>query len=142
MSLGEGGPFGAVITQNGKIIARGHNRVLQTNDPTAHAEIVTIRDACAKLGRFSLHDCVLYSSCDPCPMCISAIHWAKLPSCVFSASADKAAAAGFDDCFLYDMLRGKAKEQKCDKVRKEHPNSDKPFISYKQALDENRSGRY
>lgn len=116
--------------------------MLQTNDPTAHAEIVAIRDACAKLGRFSLHDCVLYSSCEPCPMCFSAIHWAKLPSCIYSASADDAAAVGFDDRDLYDRLQGKPTEHKCDIVRKQHIDSKKPFTLYKQALEQNQSGRY
>jgi guanine deaminase len=110
---GEGGPFGAVVARSGVVIARGHNRVLQTNDPTAHAEVVAIRDACAKLGRFSLHDCVLYSSCQPCPMCFAAVHWAKLPACFYAATADDAAAVGFDDRFLYDAIQGKAVEDKC-----------------------------
>jgi guanine deaminase len=110
---GEGGPFGAVIARDGVVIARGHNRVLQTNDPTAHAEVVAIRDACARLGRFSLHDCVLYSSCQPCPMCFSAVHWAKLPVCYYAATADDAAAVGFDDRFLYDAIQGKVVDEKC-----------------------------
>ncbi|PXF39460.1 Guanine deaminase [Gracilariopsis chorda] len=140
--LGEGGPFGAVITQHGQVIARGHNRVLQTNDPTAHAEVVAIRDACAKLGRFSLHDCVLYSSCEPCPMCFSAIHWAKIPTCFYSATADDAAKVGFDDRFLYDAIRGKPVEEKCRVLLLDHPHTHLPFQQYKRALEQNKSSLY
>lgn len=140
--MGEGGPFGAVVARNGEIISRGHNQVLQTNDPTAHAEVVAIRKACAKLGRFSLHDCVLYSSCDPCPMCFSAIHWAKIPRCVYSGSPDDAAAVGFDDRFLYDTLQGKAEEKKCNFEEEKHPDSDIPFNLYIKALAMDKSGRY
>lgn len=141
--LGEGGPFGAIITtKSGQIISRGHNRVLQTNDPTAHAEVVAIRDACAKLGRWSLSDCVIYSNCQPCPMCFSAIHWAKLPRCVYSSSADAAAAVGFDDLFLYDTIRGTAKEVKCQLVQISHPSSNTPFEMYSASLVKGESSRY
>lgn len=142
VSTGEGGPFGAVIAQNGNIISRGHNRVLQTNDPTAHAEVVAIRDACSKLGRFSLHDCVIYSTCEPCPMCFSAIHWAKLPRCYFSATADDAAQVGFDDRFLYDKIKGKDVDTKCHIVRMACEHSEQPFTEYRKALERNESGRY
>jgi guanine deaminase len=99
---GEGGPFGAVIIDGkGNVVARAHNMVLQSNDPTAHAEVTCIRKACAKLGRFDLSDCTIYSSCEPCPMCYGAIHWAKLPECKFAATAQDAAKAGFDDKFIY-----------------------------------------
>lgn len=142
VSIGEGGPFGAIVARNREIVSRAHNIVLQTNDPTAHAEVTAIRKACAKLGRFSLHDCVLYVSCEPCPMCFSAIHWAKIPRCIFSASPDDAAAAGFDDRFLYDALQGKTDEKKCDFENKKHPNSDLPFKAYADALAQNKSGLY
>lgn len=142
MQRGEGGPFGAVIARDGIIISRGHNRVLQTNDPTAHAEVVAIRDACAKLGRFSLHDCVIYSTCNPCPMCFSAIHWAKIPKCIYSSTPDDAAAVGFDDRFLYDAIRGETTESKCEFVRQKHEDTQKPFTMYTAALKENKSAHY
>lgn len=100
----EGGPFGAVIVRNGEIIAEGWNRVVATNDPTAHAEMVAIRAACSKLGRFHLSDCVLYASSEPCPMCLSAAYWAKLQRIVFANTRDQAAAIGFSDDELYDEL--------------------------------------
>jgi guanine deaminase len=102
---GEGGPFGAVITQNDKVIARAHNMVLQTNDPTAHAEVVAIRKAASRLGRFDLSDCVLWTSCEPCPMCYGSVFWAKIPICKYAATAQDAAKAGFDDQFIYDSIR-------------------------------------
>lgn len=113
VACGEGGPFGAVVARRGVVVARGHNRVLQTNDPTAHAEVVAIRDACARLGTWSLDDCVLYASCQPCPMCFAAAHWSKLPRCVYAATADDAASVGFDDRYLYDAIQGKADVVKC-----------------------------
>jgi guanine deaminase len=111
---GEGGPFGAVIVdKDGNVVARAHNMVLQSNDPTAHAEVTCIRKACAKLGRFDLSDCTIYSSCEPCPMCYGAIHWAKLPECKFAATAEDAAKAGFDDKFIYDSIRNISDEVHC-----------------------------
>jgi guanine deaminase len=105
---GEGGPFGAVITKTktGEIVARSHNMVLQTNDPTAHAEITCIRKACAKLGRFDLSDCTINSSCEPCPMCYGAIHWAKITRCEYASTASDASKAGFDDGYIYRAIRG------------------------------------
>jgi len=111
---GEGGPFGAVIVgPDGEIVARAHNMVLQHNDPTAHAEVTCIRKACARLGRFDLSDCVIYSSCEPCPMCYGAIHWAKLPKCKYAATAADAAKAGFDDQYIYDAIRKQTDEVHC-----------------------------
>lgn len=142
VALGEGGPFGAVITRDNIVISRGHNRVLQTNDPTAHAEVVAIRDACASLGRFSLHDCVLHTTCLPCPMCFAAVHWAKIPRVVYSAEAADAAAVGFDDQFLYDAIRGDTDEKKCHFDHQPHDESHRPFVLYTKMLAENRSSRY
>lgn len=105
MQANEGGPFGAVIVRDGEIIGRGWNRVIATNDPTAHAELVAIRDACAQVKTFSLAGCELYASCEPCPMCLAAILWARLDGVHYAASGDDAAAAGFDDQHLYDEIR-------------------------------------
>lgn len=96
-----GGPFGAVIVRDGEIIAEGYNLVTSTNDPTAHAEVVAIRRACEELGTFSLQGCEIYSSCEPCPMCLSAIYWARLDAIYFANTRQDAAAIGFDDEFLY-----------------------------------------
>jgi guanine deaminase len=100
-----GGPFASVIARDGRFIAEGANRVTATNDPTAHAEVVAIREACRVLGAFQLTGCDLYTTCEPCPMCLGAIYWAR-PSRVFYAATDAdAASAGFDDAFIYDELK-------------------------------------
>ena len=101
MRAGKGGPFGAVVVRNGKVVATGHNQVTSTNDPTAHAEMVAIREACKKLKTFQLDDCELYTSCEPCPMCLSAIYWARLKKVYFANTRQDAAAIGFDDDFIY-----------------------------------------
>jgi guanine deaminase len=98
---GRGGPFGAVIVQDGSIVAEGANQVTATNDPTAHAEVIAIREACRKLGIFELKDCELYTSCEPCPMCLGAIYWARLSRLYFASVAADASQAGFDDSFIY-----------------------------------------
>jgi guanine deaminase len=96
-----GGPFGAVVVKDGAIVAEGVNRVTATHDPTAHAEVSVIRAACAKLGAFELRDCDLYTSCEPCPMCLGAIYWARLAHVYFANLATDAARVGFDDAFIY-----------------------------------------
>lgn len=101
VSAGRGGPFGAVIVKNENIVAEGANRVTLTNDPTAHAEVVAIREACKKLGTFRLEDCEIYASCEPCPMCLSAIYWAHLSGVYFAGLSTDAAAIGFDDSLIY-----------------------------------------
>lgn len=105
----EGGPFGAVIVRKGKIIATGHNEVVKTNDPTAHAEITAIRAATKKLKRFYLSDCEIYTSCEPCPMCFSAIYWARIPKMYYGCTRKDAEAIGFSDKYIYDVIKGKAK---------------------------------
>ncbi len=104
MEGGAGGPFGAVVALDGQVIAEGWNQVTSTNDPTAHAEVVAIRRACTALGRFDLRGAVLYTSCEPCPMCLAAAYWARLDAVVFGNARDDAAAIGFDDQFLYDEV--------------------------------------
>ena len=105
MRNNEGGPFGAVISRKGEIIARGHNEVLKNNDPTAHAEIVAIRRAAAVLGRFDLSDCELHTSCEPCPMCLSAIYWSRIASVHYGCTKEDAANIGFDDNAIYEYIR-------------------------------------
>jgi tRNA(Arg) A34 adenosine deaminase TadA len=104
MRGGRGGPFGCVIVRKGEIVGRGHNRVTSSNDPTAHAEVVAIRDACANLENFQLDDCELYTSCEPCPMCLSAIYWARIPRVFYGNTRTDAAAIGFDDDFIYQQV--------------------------------------
>ncbi len=111
MTTGQGGPFGAVIVKDGQIVGRGCNQVTYTNDPTAHAEVVAIRDACRKLNTFQLPGCTLYASCEPCPMCLGAIYWARPARIVYGAFHSDAAGAGFDDQFIYDQL-DKPREQR------------------------------
>lgn len=102
---GCGGPFGAVIVRHGTIVAEGVNKVTSSNDPTAHAEMLAIRQACAKLGVFELRDCELYTSCEPCPMCLGAIYWARLSRVFFANTAEDAAKIGFDDSLIYSELK-------------------------------------
>jgi guanine deaminase len=102
---GKGGPFGAVIVRDGKIVGEGANTVTATNDPTAHGEVNAIRAAARALGTFTLAGCELYTSCEPCPMCLAAAYWARIDAIYYGASAADAARAGFDDAYLYEELR-------------------------------------
>ncbi len=104
MRAGKGGPFGAVVVKDGKIIGRGSNSVLATNDPTAHAEVTAIRDACKNLGTFQLDGCELYTSCEPCPMCLGAIYWARPMKVYYACTRQDAAEIGFDDEFIYEEI--------------------------------------
>jgi tRNA(Arg) A34 adenosine deaminase TadA len=100
-----GGPFGAIIVRDGELIAKGANRVVPNNDPTAHAEVVAIRNACQKLQTFDLRGCTVYTSCEPCPMCLSALYWAGIERICYANTKRDAAAINFDDSFIYDQLR-------------------------------------
>ena len=99
-----GGPFGAIVVKDGEVIATGVNRVTANNDPTAHAEVQAIRAACAKTGNFELRGCVLYTSCEPCPMCLGAIYWSRVDRVVYAGTQNDAADAGFDDSFIYKEI--------------------------------------
>jgi guanine deaminase len=116
----EGGPFAAVVVKDGKIIAEGANAVTTTNDPTAHAEVVAIREACRKLKSFDLRGCEIYTSCEPCPMCLGAIYWARPARVYFANSAADAARAGFDDAFIYQ------------EIGRPHPERQIPMIQLAQ----------
>ncbi len=111
---GEGGPFGAVIVKDGKILVKAHNEVIKTNDPTMHAEVNAIRKATKLLGRFDLSDCEIYSSCEPCPMCFAAIHWAKMKKLYFAADRVDAARIDFDDQYIYDVINKVANKQQVE----------------------------
>lgn len=104
MLAGEGGPFGAVVVKDGQIVGRGNNRVTSSNDPTAHAEVEAIRDACRNLNTFQLDGCVLYTSCEPCPMCLGAIYWARPDKVYYANTRQDAADIGFDDNMIYEEL--------------------------------------
>lgn len=104
MEAGLGGPFGAVIVKDGEMVGYGYNQVTERNDPTAHAEIVAIRSACARLSDFALTGCEIYCSCEPCPMCLSAIYWARISKIYYANISEQASAAGFDDSWLYREL--------------------------------------
>lgn len=107
----EGGPFGAVISKNGQIIAQGHNEVLKTNDPTAHAEMVVIRRAASALGQFDLSGCEIHTSCEPCPMCLSAIYWSRISRVYFGCTKEDAAEIGFDDNAIYEYVKNPEQHQ-------------------------------
>lgn len=128
----EGGPFGAVITdKNGNIISNGNNKVLKNNDPTAHAEIVAIRNACEKLNTYDLSGCILYASCEPCPMCLSAIIWANIKDVYYGCTREDARKIGFRDDAIYDYLKGDNK----DIIHLTHLDRDeciKTFEKYKK----------
>lgn len=104
MHRGRGGPFGCVIVRGNEIVGRGNNCVTSTNDPTAHAEVTAIREACKRLGTFQLRGCELYTNCEPCPMCLAAIYWARIPVVYYANTRTDAAAIGFDDDFIYQQV--------------------------------------
>ena len=107
----EGGPFGAIVVKEGKIVGKGHNKVLKNNDPTCHAEVEAIREACRNLGTYDLTGCELYASSYPCPMCLGAIIWANIKKVYYANSADDAGAIGFRDDYIYDFIEGKCQDK-------------------------------
>jgi guanine deaminase len=131
---GRGGPFGAVIVRDGAMMAEAANTVTATNDPTAHAEIVAIRRACASLHTFDLHGCEIYASCEPCPMCLGAIYWARLDRVYFAASSADAAAAGFDDSRFYEEIRAAADHRSIPMARIPAEQASLPFEAWRASL--------
>jgi tRNA(Arg) A34 adenosine deaminase TadA len=130
-----GGPFGAVIVRNGEIIAEGWNQVTSANDPTAHAEIVAIRAACAKLQTFDLSDCEMFASCEPCPMCLGAIYWARFRRLYYANTRHEAAAIGFDDEFIYNEVCLEPSARSIPTEQLKTPDSDKPFAEWVRKPD-------
>jgi len=128
---GFGGPFGAVVVKDGKIVGEGFNRVTSTNDPTAHAEVIAIRNACNHLGSFQLTGCEIYSSCEPCPMCLGAIYWARPERLYFGSGRQDAAAAGFDDAFIYDEMALPVKNRKLPLIYLPDRDAMNAFQSWK-----------
>ncbi|HVB04557.1 MAG TPA: nucleoside deaminase [Chitinophagaceae bacterium] len=132
LSGNRGGPFGAIVVRKDEIIGNGYNQVISTNDPTAHAEILAIRDACRYLGSFELRECEIYSSCEPCPMCLGAIYWARMDRIYFANSREEAHAIGFDDRFIYDQLMRPLEERTIPLIRLVHPESLTIFAEWHQ----------
>jgi tRNA(Arg) A34 adenosine deaminase TadA len=130
-----GGPFGAIVVKDGEIIGEGCNRVTSTNDPTAHAEVVAIRAACEKLNSFQLEDCVIYTSCEPCPMCLGAIYWARPEKVFYACTREDAARIGFDDQFIYDELEKSFDTRKIKLLNILREEADKVFESWMNKLD-------
>ncbi|MCB2289905.1 nucleoside deaminase [Clostridium sp. CS001] len=135
MNCNAGGPFGAVIVRNGEIICSAHNEVVETNDPTAHAEVSAIRKASSLLGRFDLSDCEIYSSCEPCPMCFAAIHWAKIKKLYYGSTRNDAANIDFDDQYIYDVINGTATELQVEVLQIDREDSLEPFKQWKGKMD-------
>lgn len=135
MSCNEGGPFGAVIVRNGEIISTAHNEVVNTNDPTAHAEVMALRKASKLLGRFDLSDCEIYSSCEPCPMCFAAIHWAKIKKLYYGSTREDAASIDFDDQYIYDVIKGTASELQVEVLQIHRNECLEPFVEWKTKMD-------
>ena len=131
MEAGEGGPFGCVIVKDNQVLVKAHNRVLCTNDPTAHAEVVAIREACNALNDFQLTGCTVYASCEPCPMCMGALYWARPERIVFAASKQDAAAAGFDDSFIYEEIELPHAERQIPFIHVIHPEAGSVFEKWK-----------
>jgi guanine deaminase len=131
MKAGHGGPFGAVIVRDGSIVARAHNEVLTSNDPTAHAEILAIRRASVELKRFDLSECEIYSSCEPCPMCFAAIHWAKFRNLYFACTRFDAAEIGFDDEYIYRVIRGEAEQLQVESTQLDREEGLALFSEFK-----------
>jgi len=132
---GDGGPFGAVVVNAGRIVGRGHNRVVVRRDPTAHAEIEAIRDACARLGTFRLEGCEIYASCEPCPMCHAAIVWAGIGKIVYGATREEAAAAGFADVRVREELEARLPSRRIPLQRALHSEAQEPFRAWAAKAD-------
>ena len=131
----EGGPFGCVIVKDGKIVGRGNNKVTSTNDPTAHGEVMAIRDACRNLGTFQLDGCELYTTCEPCPMCFGAIYWARLDKVYYGSTQVDAADVGFDDQFIYDEIPLPYKERRIPFIQEFREIALEPFQEWARKQD-------
>ena len=138
MRHGAGGPFGAVVVRNGKIIARGWNRVTSANDPTAHAEVTAIRAACRKLKTFHLDDCELYTSCEPCPMCLAAIYWARFKKVFYANTRRDAARIEFDDDLIYREVARPVARRKIAMRQLLRPEALKVFAEWQAKTDKIR----
>jgi guanine deaminase len=136
---GRGGPFGALVVKSDRLIATGANVVTSSNDPTAHAEVMAIRNACRDLGTFQLSGCEIYTSCEPCPMCLGAIYWARPERFYFACTREEAAASGFDDAFIYSELNRPPEERT---IRGHHLISDEGLLPFEQWMRNSTKVRY
>ena len=132
---GKGGPFGCVIVKNGKIVGEGSNKVTSTNDPTAHAEVVAIRNACANLNTFQLDGCEIYTSCEPCPMCLGAIYWARPARIFYANTRQDAADIGFDDSMIYEEITAHLKDRKIPMISLGRNEAILTFNEWKNKTD-------
>jgi guanine deaminase len=132
---GQGGPYGAIVVKDNRLIAASGNKVTTNIDPTAHAEVMAIRLACKELRDFQLHGCILYSSCEPCPMCLGAIYWARLEKVYFACSRHDAAAANFDDSFIYDEISVLPHQRRIAMLHLSLPNALQPFDIWAEKSD-------
>jgi guanine deaminase len=133
VTSGRGGPFGAVVVRDGKVLASGANMVTADNDPTAHAEITAIRRACAALGTFRLEGCEIYTSCEPCPMCLAAIYWSHCSAIFYGNTAADAALAGFDDAFLYDEVKKLVEERRIPTINLMREKAISSFEAWRES---------
>jgi len=131
----EGGPFGCIVVKNDIIVGRGCNRVTSTNDPTAHAEIIAIRDACKNLGTFQLEGCEIYTSCEPCPMCLGAIYWARPNVIYYANTRNDAAEIGFDDSMIYDEINMHINNRKIPVINLGREEAQKIFVEWLHKKD-------
>tara|TARA_R110000868_G_scaffold36445_2_gene129347 strand:- start:3 stop:479 length:477 start_codon:yes stop_codon:yes gene_type:complete len=138
MKANAGGPFGAVIVKDDQIIAEGYNKVTSTNDPTAHAEVIAIREACKKLNTFQLTDCVIYTSCEPCPMCLGAIYWTRPKMVFFGCNREDAAAINFDDQFIYDEIEKNIEGRQIKFVQLSRKNALEVFKQWDSKMDKTK----
>lgn len=132
MQEGKGGPFGAIVVKDDEVIGQGCNCVLVYKDPTAHAEVMAIRDACKKLNNFQLEGCEIYTSCEPCPMCLGAIYWARPDRVYYANTREDAANAGFDDSFIYNEISSPVSERKIPMYRLDYKEALAPFLEWKK----------
>ncbi len=135
MLRNQGGPFGALVIKDGQIIGRGNNQVTSSNDPTAHAEIVAIRDACRHLNSFQLDDCLLFTSCEPCPMCLGAIYWARPSHVFYACTRHDASQAGFDDSFIYEEIQADINDRKIPMTQLRREDALRLFEEWKAKED-------
>ena len=132
MQSGSGGPFGCIVVLGDEIVGEGCNKVTSSNDPTAHAEVVAIRAACEKLGTYQLTECEIYTSCEPCPMCLGAIYWARPKRVVYANTREEAAAIEFDDDFIYHEINAKMADRKIPFIHQPHPMAKQIFEEWKK----------
>lgn len=138
MEEGKGGPFGAIVVKDDEVIGQGYNSVLEYNDPTAHAEVMAIRDACKRLNSFQLEGCEVYTSCEPCPMCLGAIYWARPDKIYYANGRKDAADAGFDDSFIYQEIALPVSKRRIPMHHIHSKDAIEPFIEWKKKMDKTK----